>query len=67
MSDLVTFLNENKSVFSEVDSTSKIVVVDDQFVSHVSIKLIFEDLKIPERLVSLSDGQIALTYFTTLL
>ena len=56
------FLNANKAVYSSPNEGA-IVIVDDQYVSKQSVELKVQDLSLKNKLVMLSNGQEACTFF----
>ena len=57
------FLNENAEFYQQLNTTGNILVIDDQFVNQQGIRLNFMDLGLADRVVILSNGGEALSFF----
>jgi len=67
--NLVKFLKtlEENDLLKEIKKNAKVVYADDQFVNVHTVTKNFEDLKIPEKLVTFSNGQDVIDYLESLL
>ena len=57
------FLNENAEFYLNSNTTGSMIVIDDQFVNQQGIRLNFMDLGLADRVVILSNGGEALSFF----
>ena len=60
---LIDFLNNNVESYKSPNTTSSIIVADDQFVNQQGIRLNFMDIGFDSRLKMFSNGEEVLKYF----
>ena len=56
-------MNENAEFYKHSNTTGNMLVIDDQFVNQQGIRLNFMDLGLADRVVILSNGGEALSFF----
>ena len=61
--ELINLLEENPQSFLYSNTKSKIVIVDDQYSSRMSVMLHIEDMGLQDRVVLLQNGKEAVEYF----